>query len=145
MNVELFKLWVFLAESPLLWLTVTIAAYLLALWIYRRFGMNPLLNPVLVSVSILIVLLLATRTPYPTYFEGAKFVHFLIGPATVALAIPLYAQLGKLKTMWRSIGFALMVGSVTAIVSAIGLVWRALILWLLVILLVTLANYAPVI
>ena len=125
MNVELFRLWVFLAESPLLWLTVTIAAYLLALWVYRRFGMNPLLNPVLVSVSILIVLLLATKTPYPTYFEGAKFVHFLIGPATVALAIPLYAQLGKLKTMWRSIGFALLVGSLTAIVSAIGLVWWA--------------------
>ena len=63
----------------------------------------------------------ATGTPYPTYFEGAKFVHFLIGPATVALAVPLYAQLERLKRMWLPIGVALLVGSMTAIVSAVAI------------------------
>ena len=114
-----FRIWVFLSSSPLLWLTVTVLAYLGALWLHRRSGGHSLVNPVLIAVAALVLLLLATRTPYPTYFEGAKFVHFLIGPATVALAIPLYQQWERLKRMWLPIGVALLVGSVTAIASAV--------------------------
>lgn len=120
-----FKLWVFLSSSPLLWLTVTVLAYLAALWLHRRSGGHSLANPVLIAVAALVLVLLATGTPYPTYFEGAKFVHFLIGPATVALAIPLYTQLERLKRMWLPIGVALLVGSATAIASAV-LIGRAL-------------------
>jgi predicted murein hydrolase (TIGR00659 family) len=119
----LFRIWVFLAGSPLLWLTITMLAYLFALWLRRISGGHPLLNPVLVSVAALVGVLLLTGTPYPTYFEGAKFVHFLIGPATVALAIPLYAQLERLKRMWLPIGVALIVGSITAILSAVAIGW----------------------
>ena len=114
-----FRLWVFLSSSPLLWLTVTVLAYLGALWLHRRSGGHSLANPVLLAVAALVAVLLATRTPYPTYFEGAKFVHFLIGPATVALAIPLYTQFERLKRMWLPVGAALLVGSATAIVSAV--------------------------
>lgn len=60
---------------------------------------HPLANPVLIAVIVLVALLWATGTPYATYFEGAQFVHFLLGPATVALAIPLYAQFDRLKRM----------------------------------------------
>lgn len=123
MKAEIFHLWVFLAQSPLLWLTLTVLAYLGALWLYRRSGLNPLVNPVLVAVATIVAVLLATRTPYPQYFDGAKFVHFLIGPATVALAIPLYNQLERLKRMGPAIGLALLAGSVTAIVSAVGIAW----------------------
>jgi predicted murein hydrolase (TIGR00659 family) len=117
------EIWVYLAASPLLWLTVTVLAYLVAYWLYRRTSFNPFINPVLVAVAFISTLLLVTRTPYPTYFEGAKFIHFLIGPATVALAIPLYAQMERLKTMWVPLTIALVVGSVTAIVSGMGIAW----------------------
>lgn len=120
---KLSEIWVFLAQSPLLWLSLTLLAYLGALWLHRRSGANPAVNPVLVSVIVIVGVLLVTRTPYDTYFEGAKFVHFLIGPATVALAVPLYGQLGRLRRLWLPIGVALLVGSVAAIVSAIGIAW----------------------
>jgi hypothetical protein len=62
-------------------------------WLYRRSGFHPLANPVALAVIALGALLWATGTPYATYFEGAQFVHFLLGPATVALAVPLFEQL----------------------------------------------------
>ncbi len=123
MTPKFFEIWVYLSASPLLWLTVTLLAYLSAYWIYRRSGMNPLANPVLISVSFIVCVLLATGTPYETYFDGAQFVHFLIGPSTVALAIPLYAQLERLKAMFVPVMIATLVGSVTAIVSAVGIGW----------------------
>ncbi len=123
MTHVLSDIWVFLAASPLLWLTVTLVAYLVAFWLYRRSGFNPFVNPVLIAVATIVCVLVATNTPYPTYFEGAKFVHFLIGPATVALAIPLYAQLERLKKMWLPLTLALLVGSTTAIVSGVAIAW----------------------
>ena len=116
----LFDLWVFLARSPLLWLAVTLLVYLAAMALHRASGGNSFVNPVLLSVSAIIGLLLLTRTPYPVYFEGAKFVHFLIGPATVALAVPLYSQLERLKRIWLPLTVALVVGSATAVASAVA-------------------------
>ncbi len=123
MTPRLFEIWVYLAASPLLWLTVTLLAYRAAYGIYRSSGMNPLANPVLLSVSFIVGVLLLTGTPYETYFDGAQFVHFLIGPTTVALAIPLYAQLGRLRSMFVPLTIALAVGSVTAIASAVAIGW----------------------
>ena len=120
---RLFEVWTFLAQSPLLWLSLTLLAYLGALWLHAKSGRNPVVNPVLVSVIVIVAVLLATRTPYDTYFEGAQFVHFLIGPATVALAVPLYGQIARLRRLWLPIGVALIVGSVAAIVSAVGIAW----------------------
>jgi predicted murein hydrolase (TIGR00659 family) len=117
----LFRIWVFLAGSPLLWLTVTVLVYLAALWLYGRSGGHSLVNPILLSVAGVVAVLQFTGTPYPVYFDGAKFVHFLIGPATVALAVPLYAQLERLRRMWLPIGVALLVGSAAAIASAVAI------------------------
>jgi predicted murein hydrolase (TIGR00659 family) len=116
-------IWVYLSASPLLGLTITLLVYQGAFWIYRRAGFNPLLNPVALSVAALVLLLTLTGTPYQTYFDGAQFVHFLLGPATVALAIPLYAQLDKLKSMLLPLLAALLAGALTAIVSAVGIGW----------------------
>jgi len=118
---NVFRIWVFLSSSPLLWLTVTVGVYLGSLWLHERSGGHSAVNPVLISVVALVCVLLVTNTPYPVYFDGAKFVHFLIGPATVALAVPLYGQLARLKRMWLPIGVALVVGSATAIVSAVAI------------------------
>lgn len=117
------SIWVYLAATPLLGLTATLLAYLLAFRLYERSGMNPLANPVAVSVALLVALLLATDTPYHTYFDGAQFVHFLLGPATVALAIPLYDQRERLARLWLPLTLGLVAGVVTAICSAVGIAW----------------------
>lgn len=77
-----------------------------------------LANPMLISVIILSVLLIATGTPYSAYFQGAQYVHFLLGPATVALALPMYANLNRIRRSARAILPALLAGSVVASVSA---------------------------
>jgi predicted murein hydrolase (TIGR00659 family) len=123
MTPRLAEIWVYLAASPLLGLTLTLLAYQGAYWLYRRSGMNPAANPVAIAVAIIVTLLMLTGTSYATYFEGAQFVHFLLGPATVALAIPLYAQLPRLKRMFGPALLALAIGSLTAIVSAIAVGW----------------------
>ncbi len=116
-------IWVYLSATPLLWLTVTLIAYQAAYWLYARASFHPLLNPVPVAIVLLVAALKATRTEYPTYFEGAQFVHFLLGPATVALAIPLYAQFDKLRKLLVPLAGALVAGSVTAIVSVLAIGW----------------------
>jgi len=117
------EIWVYLSASPLLGLTVTLLAYQAAYWVYVKAKMNPLANPVALSVAMLVGLLWFTDTPYPTYFEGAQFVHFLLGPATVALAVPLYANLDALKRNLLPLGGALVAGSATAVLSAVGIGW----------------------
>jgi len=123
MTGKLGEIWVYLSASPLLGLTVTLLAYQGAFWIYRRVGMNPLANPVALSVAFLVAVLWFTDTPYATYFDGAQFVHFLLGPATVALAVPLYANLETLKKNLVPLAGALFVGSTVAVVSAVGIGW----------------------
>ncbi len=125
MNVapKLSEIWVYLAATPLLGLTLTLLAYQLAFAIYKRSGGNPLANPVAISVALVVTMLTLTGTPYRTYFEGAQFVHFLLGPATVALAIPLFTQLARLKRMLLPLLGALLVGSLTASASAVAIGW----------------------
>lgn len=115
----LFETWVYLAEQPLLWLTLTVGAYALAHWLFMASHGFALLNPVLIAVLIIVATLLATGTNYATYFEGAQFVHFLLGPATVLLAIPLHAQAKRLRRQWLPLSIALVIGSASAIVSAL--------------------------
>ncbi|MDD3354797.1 LrgB family protein [Zoogloea sp.] len=112
------EIWVYLSAQPLLWLALTLAVYLLAMALHRSSGGHPAVNPVLLSVSLLVALLLVTDTPYQRYFDGAQFVHFLLGPATVALAIPLHGQLKRLLAMSGPLLIALVVGSLTAGLSA---------------------------
>lgn len=123
MGLNLTDTWVYLAQTPLLWLAATLVLYQVAYYFYRRANFLPLLNPMPVAVALLVSLLLITHTPYQTYFDGAQFVHFLLGPATVALAIPLYNYYDKLKQVLIPVLGALLIGSTTAIVSAVGLGW----------------------
>ncbi|HPE61907.1 MAG TPA: LrgB family protein [Thiolinea sp.] len=109
-NTALTQIWVYLAASPLFGLTVTLVAYQIAHHVYARSGRNPLLNPVVTAVLLLIGLLLLTGISYQDYFAGAQFVHFLLGPATVALAIPLYRQFARLRQLWLPVLVALVLG-----------------------------------
>ena len=113
------EIWVYLSASPLFWLTAVLAAYLAAERIADLFHRHPLANTVAMAAGALSVVLLATHTPYQTFFDGAQFVHFLLGPATVALAIPLYRNLGRVHATLVPMCSALFVGSVTAIASSV--------------------------
>jgi predicted murein hydrolase (TIGR00659 family) len=125
MVAEFGEIWVYLAAEPLLWLTVTLVVFLGATWLNARFGGHPLVHPVLVAMTALIALLLLTGTAYDTYFEGAQFIHFLLGPATVALAIPLYDNLRQIRRLFAPLLFACVLGVVVAVSSAVGLAWLA--------------------
>jgi len=113
--------WVYLSASPLMGLTITLVAYGLAYRVYLKSNSSPLVNPVVTSVVMLIVLLMATGTSYNDYFEGGQFVHFLLGPATVALAVPLYEQLSRLRALWLPVTISIFSGVVIAAGSSIGL------------------------
>ena len=110
--------WVYLSASPLLGLTLTLVAYQLSCWLFTRSGQRPWANPLLISIVIITLFLTATGIPYLRYFEGAQFVHFLLGPATVALAVPLFAYWKRLKRMALPLIVALFAGSITAAGSA---------------------------
>ncbi len=120
-----FRLWVYLQTAPLFWLTTTLAAYMIAETIAYAAHRHPLVNPVAIAIALLGTLLKLTGTDYQTYFNGAQFVHFLLGPATVALAVPLYRNLEAVKRNLLPMTAALFVGAVVAVVSAL-LVARAL-------------------
>lgn len=114
-----FSLWVYLSQTPLLWLTVTLLVYAVADAISLTSSRHPLANPVLHSIWVVGVFLHATGTSYTTYFSGAQFVHFLLGPATVALAVPLYENRRIVMSAILPMLAALVVGCVTAIVSVV--------------------------
>lgn len=116
-------IWAYLSTEPLLHLTLTLAAFQAGQWLYRRFNMNPMLNPVLIAVIVIVVALTVTGTTYEDYFEGAQFVHFLLGPATVALAIPLYRQFERVKQSAFAISVSVLAGSTTAAGTAVALAW----------------------
>lgn len=115
------EIWSYLSHGPLLWLTATLAAYAVGDACFRAANRVPFVNPVLIAVALLGGLLWATGTPYATYFEGAQFVHFLLGPATVALAVPLALNLGRLRRALLPVLAALLVGSATAMVAALAI------------------------
>ncbi|GEO99752.1 LrgB family protein [Methylobacterium haplocladii] len=114
-----FALWVYLTRTPLLWLTVTLVAYVVAERFSEATGRHPLANPVLHAIWMTGLVLKLTGTPYPTYFQGAQFVHFLLGPATVALAVPLYERRAVVLRALVPMLAALVVGAVTALTSAV--------------------------
>ncbi len=122
---NLRDIWAYLSASPLLHLTITLVAYQVGTWVYRRAAGSPLCNPVLIAVLLVVGVLMSAGVPYAAYFDGAQFVHFLLGPATVALAIPLYRQFETVRHSARALLISLGAGSLTAVVTAV-LIARAL-------------------
>lgn len=123
MTPEIAEIWVYLSASPLLWLTATLIAYVVADALSARLDRHPLANPVVIAAAVLVGLLAVTQTPYPTYFDGAQFVHFMLGPATVALAVPLYRNIRLVRRSLLPMAMALLAGSITAAASAVGIAW----------------------
>lgn len=120
---QLHDLWVYLSATPLLWLTATLVAYVIGDSVSAAARRHPLVNPVVIAAGLLILVLTFTDTSYQTYFEGAQFVHFLLGPATVALGVPLWRNRARVAKNLAPMLAALAAGSITAIASAAGIGW----------------------
>jgi putative effector of murein hydrolase len=116
-------LWAPLALTPLLWLTLTLAAFAFGQAVQRLCRRSPLANPVLIAILAMVALLKWTNTSYAEYFAGAQFINFLLGPATVALAVPLALNLNHIRRSVRGLGLALLAGSLTSALSGVVVVW----------------------
>lgn len=116
-------LWVYLVPSPLLWLTLTIGAYALADRIAAALRRHPLVNPLAMAITMVAAVVVATGTPYHDYFAGAQFVHVLLGPATVALAVPLWRSRQTVARALVPLMAALVVGCIVSITSAVAIAW----------------------
>jgi predicted murein hydrolase (TIGR00659 family) len=117
------QLWVYLSATPLFGLTATVSVYVLAQMMSQRLDHVPWANPVLWTVLALSLLLMATGTPYPTYFSGAQFIHFLLGPAVVALAWPMWQRRAQLRARAVPIVLAALAGGAVASLSAVAIGW----------------------
>lgn len=93
---------------PLTSLLVTLGAFSLAQWLQKKAGGHSLLNPVVVAIAITVIFIIASGIGYEAYMEGAGFIHFLLGPATVALAVPLYKQLQMIGKQALAVGTAVL-------------------------------------
>ncbi|MDE2260810.1 MAG: LrgB family protein [Betaproteobacteria bacterium] len=120
-SLPIHEIWVYLSGSPLLALILTLTAYQIGYVLYMRSQRNPIVNPVAIAVVIVAVCLQLLDMPYTKYFEGAQFVHFLLGTATVSLAIPIYRGLSGLKGRVIPLLLALVAGGLTSIFSAVGI------------------------
>jgi predicted murein hydrolase (TIGR00659 family) len=117
--LPIFHIWVYLQTQPLLWLTVTLCIYELARELDRFAGHKALTNPTVLAIMATGAVLLLTHTSYQTYFAGAVYIHFLLGPATVALAVPMYANRRVIRLHAGAILASLTLGSLTAMGSAL--------------------------
>jgi len=117
---NLAEIWVYLSATPLFGLTLTLVAYVAADALYQRFDKHPFVNPVLISVSVIVAVLAVSGVPYQQYFEGAQFVHFLLGTATVALAVPLARLWSELRERALPLLLAVLLGGTTSVVLAVG-------------------------
>lgn len=105
------------------WVTLTLVAYMLALRGHRRSGAHPLMLPVATGSLMVMAALTATGTPHSHYLLAVAPLQFWIGPATVAMAVPLFGQLPRLKAMWWPLSVALVVGSLVAVASTLLIAW----------------------
>jgi putative effector of murein hydrolase len=118
---QMSEIWVYLSGSPLLALVLTLGAYLMGMTVYERTQRHPLANPVLMAVVLVASAITLLDMPYAKYFEGAQFVHFLLGTATVSLAIPIYQGLASLKGRIGVLLVALVGGGVSSVITAVGM------------------------
>ncbi len=109
-------------DQPLLWLVVTLLAYRLGLWLRERTGAHPLAQPVLVAIVVVGALVVLLDVDYASYADDTALITFALGPATVALAVPLHRQLARLRGFVLPLLTAVVAGAVVSVAAAVGLV-----------------------
>lgn len=112
-----------LTATPLFAVALTLAAYLVAMALLKRLGRPPWLPAILLATVLLTGALVLTGMDYTAYQDGARWLTVLLGPATVALGMPLYQLLPRIRQLWRPLAVCLPVSAVMAIVYALGIAW----------------------
>jgi len=115
--------WHDISVQPVVGLAATVTVFWFAVQLQRRGRGHPLLNPTLIAVVVLSVCLKVAGVPYVEYSQSAATVSFMLSPAVVLLAVPLYRQRLTIWASGRVIAGALAVGSVTGVVSAVAIAW----------------------
>ena len=110
-------------STPLVWMVLTLTAYEAGFWLHKKFKEPVLIPPMLLSLIILISVLLAADVNYQQYFKGNAFIHFLLGTSTVALAVPLYQSLPRLKAAAIPLMLVLVLGSALGAGVALALAY----------------------
>lgn len=113
----------FFLSNPLTWLILTLSAYKIGVYIYEKAGKHSFLQPIVIAYVIMLPILIVTKIPYEKYFESVNILHMLLGPATVALALPLYKNLTYIRAYFVPIVVTLFVGGIFTIVSAVFILW----------------------
>ena len=113
----------YISSTPLTWLILTLGSFKLGIIIYEKFDKHTLLQPIIISYVIIMSALLITGVSYEEYFKGVEIIHFFLGPATVALALPLFNNLKHIKSLFVPIMITLVVAGVFSILISVGLLW----------------------
>lgn len=113
----------YVTTTPLVWLIITISAYKIGILVYEKSGKHALLQPIVIAYIIMLPILIIANIPYKQYFESMGIIHFLLGPATVALALPLYKNLKLIRSYFVPIVATLFLGGTFTILSALGILW----------------------
>jgi putative effector of murein hydrolase len=116
------SVWTQITPTPLFGVALTVLSYVIGLAIQRACRGAPVANPVLISILLIAFILKATGTSYQTYFAGGQFINFLLGPATVALAVPAIKNLEHLKRSLLGVLLAVTTGSLVSVFTGIALV-----------------------
>ncbi|MCU6756096.1 Inner membrane protein yohK [uncultured Eubacterium sp.] len=110
----------FLQDSMFAGVTISLIAYLIGVMLKKKFK-SGIFNPLLISIVVSIAILAIGKVDYETYNEGAKYLSWLLTPATVCLAIPLYEQWSLLKKHYKAVMLGLAAGTVTSLSTVLGL------------------------
>lgn len=121
MNVD--ALIAYVMNTPLSWIIITLSAYKIGILIYEKSGKNALLQPIVIAYVIMLPILIVAQIPYKQYFESVSILHFFLGPATVALALPLYKNLKLIQSYFLPILITLVFGGIFTILSALAILW----------------------
>ena len=113
----------YIHSTPLTWLIATLAAFKLGIIIYEKCNKHTLLQPIIIAYVIILSLIVFTSTSFEEYFKSVEIIHFFLGPATVALALPLYKNLKYVKSLFIPIVLTLFIAGVFSIVIAVSLLW----------------------
>ena len=109
-----------LCESAFFGVVISLLAYELGMLLKKKFGL-PLFNPLLISIAVVIVFLAVFDIDYQNYNDGAKYLSYLLTPATVCLAIPLYEQMEALKKNIKAILAGILSGVLTSLTVVLAL------------------------
>ena len=113
----------YIHSTPLTWLILTLLAYKIGIIIYEKSNKHTLLQPIIIAYLIIMSIILLSGTTYEEYFKGVEIIHFFLGPATVALALPLYNNLKYIKELFFPILITLLIAGTFSIVIAVSLLW----------------------